>query len=656
MTVDLHPRFTFEAFVVGASNRLAVAAARTVAESPGTAYNPLFIYSASGLGKTHLMMAIGHLATQVSPRTVVEYLTLEEFVEAYHAAVAAGQSEAFRNRFIGVDLLLLDDVQFLADRRETQAELLRFVNTFLEAGRQVILTCDRPPNEIADLDERLISRFAGGLVVDMGAPEFETRLAILKRKADERGMVFQPAVLDAVAGIDVRSVRELLGLLNRLIAFQAVNEGEITPEAAHTLLFGETAAPKREAPEAEIPDQAPPAAAAPDEFAQFISTVGSTLAQQLEAWRMRLREAAVFWEGQGYRPRRILALLEGEESVESESVLETFERDVDRLRELEAEMVQLDTGRAGDAVFHDPDRLAEAETMVRNARDGLAPPPGPSAAWAFEDFIAADSNKLALKAARTVAEKPGALYNPLVLVGPTGVGKTHLLHAVGHALSAAPGALVACLSAQDFLDDLVQAIERERMDAWRSRFRRASAFLLDDLHLLAGKERSQEELFHLFNILLETDRQLVFTLNAPPKQLVGVDQRLITRLEGGLVAPIAPPDRELRLAVIVRELAERVGDVDDALAAYLADRPAESLRSVQGLVQRVVSAAESQNESVSVSLARETLEGTGYAPRRASTGMRTSGIVVSPSGGIRSREKVVWTWPNPADRVIEEVG
>lgn len=647
MTAELNPRFTFDTFVVGESNRLAVAAARTVAESPGTAYNPLFIYSATGLGKTHLVMAIGQLAKTVAPNITVEYLTLEEFIEALHAAVAAGHGEAFRNRFEGVDVILLDDVQFLTNRRETQAEMLRFITALLEGNQQIILTSDRPPNEIEHLDERLISRFAGGLVVDMAAPEYETRLAILKRKAEERGVTFEAAVLSAVAEIEARNVRELLGSLNRLIAFQAVSEAPLTPAGAQSLLAGEEAQ--------FIGAPAAPAAPPPDEFAQFLSSVGTTVAQQMEAWHQRLREAMAFWEGQGYRVGRLAKLLNQDTPVGVDAVTREFEADVERLRGLEQEMATLDPARAGDPIFRDPELIADAEALVQSAKEGMTPPPGPSAAWAFDDFLAGESNRLALTSARAVAEQPGTEYNPLVIVGPTGVGKTHLLHGIGHALSAFPDALVACLSAQEFLDDLVNAIERDRVDAWRSKYRRASAFLLDDVQMLAGKDRSQEELFHLFNVFLDLQRQLVFTANAEPRQIEGLEERLVSRLDGGLVAEIAPPDRELRLGLIERALRQQIGSVDAELASYLADRPAGSLRAVIGTVQRVIEAAATQGLPATPAFARELLEGTPYRPRRSSTGMRTSGIVISPSGGIRSREKMVWYWPDIADRIVEDV-
>ncbi|HXH62750.1 MAG TPA: DnaA/Hda family protein, partial [Gemmatimonadales bacterium] len=211
MTTALNPKFTLDTFVVGAANRLAVTAGRTVSENPGSAYNPLFIYSGSGLGKTHLLMAIGHAAKKLAPGLNIEYLTLDEYVEAFHAAIAAGQGDAFRRRFQNVDMLLVDDVQFLTNRKEMQAELLRLTEALQSAGHQVVLTSDRPPAEIADLDERLISRFSGGLVVDMGVPDYETRVAILRRKAEERGASFQPGVLETIAGAEFANVRELMG-------------------------------------------------------------------------------------------------------------------------------------------------------------------------------------------------------------------------------------------------------------------------------------------------------------------------------------------------------------------------------------------------------------------------------------------------------------
>jgi chromosomal replication initiator protein len=647
VTTALNPKFTFETFVVGAANRLAVTAARTVAESPGSAYNPLFIYSGSGLGKTHLLMAIGASAKRLVPTLGVEYLTLDEFVEALHAAIAAGQGDAFRRRFQSVDVLLIDDVQFLTNRREMQAELLRLSEALQTAGRQIVLTSDRPPVEIENIDERLISRFSGGLVVDIGAPDYETRVAILRRKAEERGAEFQPGVLETVAAAGFANVRELMGVLNRLVAYQAVNDTPLNPDIARTLLGAEP----RPAPAGAPVERAP----TPDEFAAFLTDVTMTVGKAVEAWRARIAEAILRWEGEGYRTRRLEQLLEQDTPIAPDEEIGAFARDVERLRALEAEVAQFDPQAAGQSVFRDPERVADAEEAAARIRAGASPPPGPSAALPFATFAVGPSNQLAVNVAREVLDEPGRRYNPLVLIGKSGVGKSHLLNALGLELARDPSAVVACLSTQAFIDDLISALDGNRMEWWRARYRRATALLLDDIHLIGGKDRTQEELFNLFNLFQDLERQLVFTAPAHPKTLQGIEQRIASRLEGGLVVELTEPDREVRRAVVERALGMQELPEDPALVDYLADRPADSVRSLTGLLQRVVSAAAAQDVPVSAGLAREVLEGGTAAERRRTVGFRTSGIVVSSAGGVRSREKIVWDWAAPADRLIEEL-
>ncbi len=653
MTTALNPKFTFDTFVVGAANRLAVTAARTVAESPGSAYNPLFIYSGSGLGKTHLLMAIGANAKRLAPALNVEYLTLEEYVEAFHAAIGAGQGDAFRRRFQTVDVLLIDDVQFLTNRREMQTELLRLSEALQTAGRQVVLTSDRPPAEIESLDERLISRFSGGLVVDIGGPDYETRVAILRRKAEERGVEFPPGVLETVAGAEFTNVRELMGVLNRLVAYQAVNDTPLTAEGAQELLGLEqriaTGGGKT------VAGSDGDRIVSPDEFAAFLTDVTVTVGKAVEAWRARIAEAILRWEGEGYRTRRLESLLEQETPLAPDEEIADFAKDVERLRALEAEVAQFDPQSAGQSVFRDPERLAEAEEAAARVRAGAAPPPAPSAALPFSTLAIGASNQLAVNVTREVLEEPGRRYNPLVLIGKSGVGKSHLLNALGIELAQHPGAIVACLSTQAFIDELIVAIDGNRMEWWRARYRRATALLLDDIHLLGGKDRTQEELFNLFNLFHDLERQLVFTAPAHPKTLPGLEPRIISRLEGGLVVELVEPDRDVRRAVIRRTLWAQDVPEDPALIDYLADRPADSVRSLAGLLQRVVSAAAAQDVPVSAGLAREVLEGGTAAERRRTVGFRTSGIVVSSAGGVRSREKIVWDWASPSDRLIEDL-
>lgn len=653
--MDLNPRFRFETFIVGASNRLATSAARAVAESPGSVYNPLFIYAKSGLGKTHLLQAIGFESQAQQPALRVQYVTLEEFVEQYHAAVAAGQSDAFRRGAQEVDVFLLDDVQFLADRREMQSELLRLSEAMQARGRQLVLTSDRPPAEIRELDDRLITRLSGGLLVDVAPPDFETRLAILRRKAEERGVVMAPGVLEAVAEISAANVRELIGLGNRLIAFQAVGESPLTPEGARALLIGEVPAGGPAVPPAPAPTPAPQESAVSpaDDFSSFLSLVSQSVARQLEAWKSRVGEAIVRWQGQGYKTARLEALLERGDIPDVEAILGAYEADVAQLRALAETTARFDPAAAGSARFKDPDHVAEAQAWVERVREGTAPPPSPSGALGFAELIVGASNDAVVRAAAAVAQEPGRRYNPLVIVGPAGVGKTHLLHAIGNALVAArPGAVVACVSAQVFFEELVTAIHGERADWWRRRYRGADALLLDDVHLLAGKERTQEELFNLFNSFQDANKQLVFTADRLPSQLEGIEPRLVSRFSEGLVVELAPPDREMRAELARRLLAAQHVSPGPGVIEYLASRPADGVRAVAGLVTRVVQSIDPTRETLTVMTARFALE--GESGRVSAALAAVSGVPDGVDPLLRSREKVVWDWPDIGDRLIED--
>ena len=664
MSTPLNPRHRFESYVVGAANRLAATAARAIAESPGAVYNPLFVYAGSGLGKTHLLMAIGHAAREINPQITVEYLTLDDFVEAFHAAIAAGQGDAYRRRYTEVGVLLVDDVQFLTHRREMQAELLRLTNAMLSSGRQIVLSSDRPPNEIEALDERLIQRFAGGLVIDISAPDFETRVAILRRQAEERKAAIAPDVMETVASLPIASVRELIGALNRLIAFQAVSDKPLDPQQARAVLgragtvrLADGAPATAAAPGGAAIEPALPAvslAEQPDEFGSFLSEIQSAVARQVEPWRVRTNEAVLFWDGEGYRVDRLRKLLAETSPAEPEAALSAFVEDVERLRLLQAEMQELDPAAAGTPLFKDPDRLAEALTETDKARQGASPPPGPLPPWTLATFVESSANRMAVRSAQAIVSRPGETYNPLVLVGVSGVGKTHLMHAVGNALADRADAVVACLSTQDFVDDLIKAIDKDRVNWWRVRYRRITALLLDDIHLLSGKERSQEELFWLFNLLHEGGRQMVFTSAVPLEEIEGLEPRLRTRLDGGLVLELAPPDREVRAAILARLLAEKKLPPDEELAEYLAGRPIESVRSLPEILNRVLGEADQRGVKANAALAREVLEGNPAAPVRRTGAYRTSGVL-SPTAGLRSREKVVWDWPAVSDRLIEDL-
>lgn len=217
--VQLNPNYTFDTFVVGNGNRLAHAAALAVAEAPAEAYNPLFIYGGVGLGKTHLMHAIGHYVQEQYPEKRLLYITSETFMNELITAIQQNRNIEFRQRFRNVDILMVDDIQFIAGRETTQEEFFHTFNTLYSAGKQIILTSDRHPQNIAKLEERLASRFAWGLMPDISRPDIDTRVAILREKAKHEHLNVPDDVIDLIAANVDSNIRELEGCLNRVVAY-----------------------------------------------------------------------------------------------------------------------------------------------------------------------------------------------------------------------------------------------------------------------------------------------------------------------------------------------------------------------------------------------------------------------------------------------------
>jgi chromosomal replication initiator protein len=245
--VNLNSRYTFRTFIVGSANRLAHAASLSVAERPGEAYNPLFLYGGVGLGKTHLMHAVGNAVVARFPRKRVVYATSEKFTNDFITSIQQGRIDDFRARYRKIDLLLIDDIQFIADKERTQEEFFHTFNAIHEDGKQIVLSSDRPPKQITTLEERLRSRFEWGLIADLTAPDLETRIAILRTKSEEQGVRVDAEALEFIARKVVSNIRELEGALNRIVAYASMQGMPINVDLAQAVLSNVLYSPRKRA-------------------------------------------------------------------------------------------------------------------------------------------------------------------------------------------------------------------------------------------------------------------------------------------------------------------------------------------------------------------------------------------------------------------------
>lgn len=555
---DLDPKLTFDAFVVGPANRLASAAARRSAESPGTSYNPLFVYSGSGLGKSHILNAIAHQSTKSSPDRRVHYMTLEGYLGELTSALESGDRDGFKDRYGHLDILLLDDVQFLAGQKEAQEMLLRTLDQLSSAGSQIVLASDRPPAEINGLDARLLSRFSGGLIVDIGPPEYETRVAIIRRKAEERSQILAPGVAEALGRYPFKNVRELGGALNRVFATQDLEERQVTPQEVQRLMG----------------DGRPPGAAAPirDEFGSFLQdlsgVVEETVVAQEEPWRKAIREAVDAAEREGFSARRIKGHLGGNEPKGWEDTVGTFLADLQRLREIDDELDRLGNPwpEAAQGLVKDPDRLDEAEALLLSVRERQRPfqrlGDGPTLA-SLQGFP-----RIAVKAAQQLvaAEKPE--YNPLYVWSPEGDRSRALLGAAGRSYqSTHPQARMAVTSVEEFAEDFIRALGEGVAGAWRERWWTVDMLLVHGMQALSETERAQDEFFHLFEALKRRGARVMLAGDRVPQGIARIDERLRSRFEGGLVLEVDAGAASGALELVAAPPVEAAGGIWEAPSA-----------------------------------------------------------------------------------------
>jgi chromosomal replication initiation ATPase DnaA len=649
---DVDSRLTFENFVVGPANRLASAAARRAAESPGRSYNPLFIYSASGLGKTHILAAVAHQATRANGDRKVLYLAVESYIDELAQALRTGSQESLRDHYRTLDVLLLDDVQFLAGQPQAQEMLLSTLDSLTAVGHQVVLASDRPPGEINGLDARLLSRFSGGLIVDIAAPEYETRVAIIRKKAEEEGQKLQPGVAEILAKHPFASVRELAGALNRVMAIQDLEERPVSVSEAARLMG----------------DEAPEDPG--DDFGTFVEEIAVDLAAAMETeeepWRKSLRQAAAAAEREGFVARRVRALLERPTPPPDwEKLLATFKAELARLREIEAELDRLGNpwpDVAAPAV-RDPERLAEAETLLTSVRERQRPfgrvKPGPTLRE-LEHTLP----QLALKATDQLVRDEKPKYNPLFVWSAPAAGANALLAGAARTYAeVSPQSRAAVTSVAAFAEDFIRALSSGVAGAWRERWWTVDFLLVHGVEALSDTERAQDEFFHLFEALKRRGSRILLAADRPPSSMSGIDTRLRSRFEGGLVLQVtaeglAPQADDLTLqeGAPVKPVAEAWQPPAEPAPQPRAAQPkAAQPKAAQPQPARQPRPAEPARRPEPAPAQRAAAAApaaAGAAPQPA----RGAPAAARHEGGwVPSHEEAVWAWPRPGERITEEL-
>ncbi len=646
---DLDPKFTFDSFVVGPANRLAAAAARRVADAPGTSYNPLFIYSSSGLGKSHILNSIAHYAARVHPGFGVMYVTVETFLNELMQAVQSGSEEEFRQRYAELHILLLDDVQFFTGQKEAQEILLRLLDGMSKSGGQVVLASDRPPAEIDGLDARLLTRFSGGLLVDIAVPEYETKVAILRKKGEERGQTFEAGVTEALAKHAFTSVRALAGALNKILAIQELEGRQVAEDEIEEL--------------AGLQDKAPtegPIAGKQllDEFGSFMEDLSHTVTGRIdeeEPWRRLLRETVEIFEKDGYSGKRLRQILESTEPPpDPQQVADQFRRDIAQLRQVEKSLATAGNPwpEAAVGLLKDPERLDEAASLLASALERVKPfrrmGEGPTLVDLMSHF-----DGVVIKAASKLVSEERPEYNPLYVWSGSRAGPLALLAATArsfrqkHKISN-----IAIVSAAEFAEDYIRALSEGVGGAWRERWWDVDLLLVYDAEQISETERAKDELFHLFEASKRRGTKIMIAADRAPSRIDDIDERLRSRFEMGLV--VETPGKGLPAGV--GEL-----NLEEAPPEYMQDEDLWAGFMRPKVASTVMPPIEEFETGERAGLMPSWYD-SGPDPAGAEDPARTGEVAQVPEGeepaGLPSawkpsKENVVWDWQAIEERIVE---
>ena len=436
-----------ETFLLEPANRSAATAGQAVADATGLPFAPLLVQGPPGSGKSDLLEAISRRLRARHPGAKIEQLGADALAERYRTALVLGRGDACRAQFLAAELLLLDDLERLARHRDCQGLVADLLDARRGAGRETVIATGRPLAELDGLDARLSRRLTEGTTVHLALPGVAARREILRRRIADGPGSLPSDVVEALAEVEFPSMRDYIGALARLVAFQQASATPLTPVDAMALIGAPAPmAPPRPVTSAAAPDGAP-AAAAPttedfviDEFGAFLSEVEAGVSEQVDRWRRRVGEAVLRWGGEGFRTRRLEALLGEDVPGDPEPVLSAFEADVRSLRALAAEMETLAPDLAGAEVFRDPDQLAAARELIEQARASGVPLSTPLPQYRLDDLALGPASRTAMEAIQRHPPGRTPRHPALVIVGGPGLGKTHLLHGVGNALAAGSGA------------------------------------------------------------------------------------------------------------------------------------------------------------------------------------------------------------------------
>ncbi len=652
VATDLDPKFTFESFIVGPANRLAAAAARRVADAPGATYNPLFIYSASGLGKSHILNGIAHHAARVHPGFGVNYVTSESFLNELTQALQDGADQELRERYEELHILLLDDVQFFTGQKEAQEILLTILDGMNKSGGQVVLASDRPPSEINGLDERLLTRFSGGLIVDIAVPEYETKVAILRKKAEERDQTFQEGVAEALAKHAFTSIRELAGALNRILAIQELEGRQVEAREIDALVGLQE----------EEPSEGPIAGQQLlDEFGSFMGgDLSQTAAQKgervEEPWRRLLRETAQIFEKDGYSGTRLHRLLESDKPPpDPQAVADQFRRDIAQLRQVEKSLASVGNPwpEAAVGLLKDPERLDEAASLLASAMERVRPfarvGEGPSLTDLTSNYQA-----VVIKAAAKLVSEERPEYNPLYVWSTNRAGPLALLAATARSFRETfKISNIAVVSAAEFAEDYIRALSEGVAGAWRERWRDVDLLLMYDVELISGTERAKDEFFHLFEASKRTGTKMLITADRAPAGINDIDERLRTRFEMGLV--VEAPGKNLPQGAAELNLKEAPPEYmegEDLWGGFMRPKVADTVippvEDLEGAEDGVLTDLAAAEPASAEPLAGKAGPAPAVADETEAAGVGGSGSVWKPS-----RENVVWDCQTVEERIVE---